>query len=272
MTLPKEEIVNVNQEWRDRYGFIHLQPSPEPNATVNPGLFTGTNIVLNYMNGRSSDTEHQNFLASICWLIDKDGDWNTTPIANNKKFSRDDFTGVVSALKVIMRYQRERYNKFRKIKELEKNAIHAKSIYDDAKALLDKVPIFHKQLDHPRDFVLVGYAKYPWLFFPLLPITSGAMIVSCYQDDKVRKGIEIPKTDGKIMALITAVALKMRWTFKQCDKLIKKKQHDPPIPTTAVKLSEDRWVWLNWTRVFKYYFKNHDHPNVKAIEEWELKR
>ena len=116
------------------------------------------------------------------------------------------------------------------------------------------VPIFSKQRLHPRDIVLYGYAKYPKLFWILLPIPVAAMLFSCsgLQPYKVRGGNKILKTDGIILTFIRTKALKLDWTFKACTWLLERNEY-----------------FGNWYSVFKEYFRRDNHPIPKLVEAWE---
>jgi len=116
------------------------------------------------------------------------------------------------------------------------------------------VPIFSLDRPHPRDVILYGYAKYPILFWPLLPIPIAAMLFSCssLQAYKYRGGNKILKTDGIILTFIRTKALGMDLTFKACTYLIHKNEH-----------------FGNWYSVFKEYFRRDGHPIPKLIEAWE---
>lgn len=244
-------------KYLDKYGWMHLRPDPTPDATENAPTFTGTNIVLEYMNGTLTEDKAGRFLTACCWLM-RDGVWYTTPITpvSNPRFSRDNFTGVICALKVIIRWSEEN---------------DAEWVNIEAKDILSQVPLFHKNLDHPRDFVMSGYAKYPVLFFPLLPIISIALAVSCYQSHKVRGGVAIPKTDGKILAFILCHAFKLRNTFNLCNYFIREIDRPMPNPSVYEKKFNDptRWMWGDWHNVFNDYYRNYNHPNVFLVRNLE---
>lgn len=114
------------------------------------------------------------------------------------------------------------------------------------------IPIFDKSRAHPRDIVMYGYAKYPFLFWWLLWIPSICMIISCYQNYKVRGGRKIIKTDGKILAFIRVKAFNMKITDRICTYLIKKNK-----------------FYGNWHEVFKRYFKETEHPLPELVKEYE---
>lgn len=253
--------MSYSSNWRDKYGLIHLEPKPEPNQTENPALFSSTYIVLKYITKTLTEDDAYRYLASIDMLIKEDlkGSWvwYTTPLFKFPHFSRDDFTGVIAAVKCLKEYA---------------NKISDDWLEELADRKIDQIPLFHKQLDHPRDFILVGYAKYPWIFFLLWPIYCLAMIVSCWQTHKVRKGLSIAKTDGKIMAFLICKAYNLRLTFWICDWLVKKRKRTGQIPRYTIPEGyhvDGSWKWVNWVNVFKDFYRNHEHPNVKYIELWE---
>ncbi len=201
----------------------------------------------------------RNFLASCSWLI-RDGVWFTTPITpkSNPRFSRDNWAGVMAGLDCVIMYAKQNG-----IQDTERDAIN----------LMLQVPVFHKQLDHPRDFVMAGYFKLPILFWPLLPIMSLSFIVSCWQSHKKRHGIKIPKTDGKIIAFIICKAFRLRLTFWICDKLIRYKNRPEPIPASYGKkiFDQNSWQWGSWHNVFSDYYRNFNHPNIQLIRSYEVK-
>jgi hypothetical protein len=240
--------------WHDKFGFIHLTPNPDPEQSENAPLFTGTNITLHEWRGTLTLPISYAFLDSVSKLI-KDGDWYTTPVSVVKRFSRDNFAGVISGLKSIIRYAKKMNNSH---------------LENKAKKLLKQVPLFHRQLIHPRDFVMVGYAKYPWLFFPLLPILTISLIVSCWQTHKVRNGNKIAKTDGKIIALILSYSMCLVLTHLICVWLIKNKKRKRPKPSTGSDYSGNTWKWDKLWAIFYDYFRRGDHPNAVLINRIEI--
>lgn len=161
--------------------FIHLAPNPDPEQSENAPLFTGYYFTLkNKIDGTKHNFNIMNF------LLNK-GKYRTTPITNNRRFSRDNMTGVVCYSKV-----------------------------NDFKFNL----YFWPQWLHPRDIMIFLYAKNEYLFFPFLPFISFFMILTCWQKYKVRNGKKIVKTDGKLMALMTCLAFNMDTTLKICTKII----------------------------------------------------
>jgi hypothetical protein len=230
----------------DRYGILHHIPpiDGDPETSENGPMFYGV-----YITEKKDLTEDEawKFLASIGFLYDAAAEsWINTPISPvDAGFSHDNFKGMVAGILTCKR-------KFKTNREMVKIC----------NGLLKNVPLFHPQLDHPRDFVWIGYVKYPYLFFPFLWIASIAFIVSCWQSYKYRHGIQIVKTDGKILARVSCKSTNMRITFWLCD-LALKRWRDGLSPQGTV----GKWKWLSWFQVYAYYFKDTRQPILSEV--WE---
>ena len=228
----------ILNQWRDPFGFIHLNKCPDTEESENGPMFTGLNMVLLQESGELNFYHCDRFLKAVEYLC-TDGEWYTTPISTRVRFSNDNFAGIIMGLKVVISFAKN------------KDARMVRR----AKGILSNIPLFHKQLDHPRDFVLVGFAKWPWVFCLLIWITSLAFIVSCYQTYKVRNENKIIKTDRKILTYGICKSMNMKVTFWFCNLAMLRKR--------------DGWKFNDWSGVFSYYFKNEKHPNnyyIKLIE------
>jgi len=73
---------------------------------------------------------------------------------------------------------------------------------------------------HPKEFFFFLYAKYPLIGWLFLWIPMLAMMVSCWQEYKVRNGHYIVKVDGKILMLLRCKAFNLRITEWICTRLI----------------------------------------------------
>ena len=122
----------------DRYGILHHEEPIEgdPETSENGPLFLGEWIVEKR---ELSQIDAVNFLASVCFLFDPIYEqWVTTPISSVEAgFSHDNFKGVVAGL---LRVKKE-----------------FPCYTDQCNKILKKVPLFHRQLIHPRDFIIIGY-------------------------------------------------------------------------------------------------------------------
>lgn len=218
--------------WRDPIGLIHLHPEPGIEQTENAPLFTGTNIVFT----REARKPQQILLAKGKMFFKSlehlyvDGVWRTTP--NNDvgtRFSNDNFKGVICALEVLKPFFPKEYKLWK-----------------------SRIPLFHKQLIRPDNFILVGYFKYPLLFTPLLPIAFGAMLVSSYRNFKFDDDGNIvqKRTSGKCLVYVILKAFRFKRMFTLCQKVMKKYS-----------------IFPTWREVFSYYYERQDHPNVLLIKE-----
>jgi len=201
------------KKYRDPIGLIHTDP--QPSSSENGILFTYTNIILQNKNGLDDKPDLNHIIKS---LTRSDGSIKSSLIAGDRTWSHDNHTAFMSwSKKFGYKYHNNFfwYNWNRRV--------------------------------HPRDIVyylslrddIVGTMAKPFLF-----ITSIAMIVSCYQEYKIRNGRKILKTDGKILAFVRFNTISMPFTEKVCNWLIK---NNPKFGS--------------WENVFKIYFKNEDHPN-----------
>lgn len=254
-------------EWKDKYGWVHLHPNPTYNQSENHPMFHSIIIVLHLKAVQQGKMQYDrklinNYLYSFQTIYFKDTkEWKLYPEQTEVDFSLDNFTGIISALVMIIRLNPDR---------------EAKTI---AKYYLKLLPMFHKQLDHPRDFmyVLIIHAhrllgRFVFLsriaVIPLL-IVWGAHIVTFYQGYKVRKGNRIPKTDGKILAVLRSYS--MPWTvgliFPVLTWLFRNKKHiaykDSELPWNADVIDKDgdkiTWKWGQMEDMFHYFFKNEKH-------------
>jgi len=283
--------------YRDRYGILHHKrvENGDPLTSENGPLFDGTNIALNYINRTLFSDKayqyinrvrlfspfciHSNLLSFFsdphnekmrragldCWyIIFKEslltgtlpkGYWRVTPISERNDFSRDNWSGVFAGLECCER----------KAKEWGDKKLACRI------ALLKKsIPIFHKQLDHPRDFLLVLGFKYKWLRPFCMWLPKLAAIISMYQTHK-KKG-SLAKTDGKIIGLSLCIAFNWKWTLWVMTKLLDKKRIYP-MPRNAwhmcTKQKGMKWTWDSFENVFHDYFDDINHPNVVRVKTWE---
>ena len=238
------------QYWLDKDGFLHLTPNykdkPPIDQTTNGALFTGTYIVLRYRAKLLTIRDVHDFTESLIHLYNPaTKEWRNHSISDWNEFSLDNFIGVATALKCCMKF-------------LEKKNFTKSKVYHRCEYYMETIPYFHWQLDHPKDFIYLGFLKSPVLFFPLMWFVSLAMIVSCYQTFKYKNGRAIIKTDGKILAFIRFTATKMPITEYVCTWLIKNKKH---------KLKENVFTFGSWSDIFIRYFKNVNHPNRNLLRK-----
>lgn len=124
---------------------------------------------------------------------------------------------------------------------------------------------YHKKLTwkgwwrrcHPKDLIFYAYLRggLPRLIVtPFLFILCFFMILTCHEKYKVRNGVKILKTDGKLLTFLRLQALPdLHLTKKICDEIIIER-------------------FGSWAGVFKTYFVEENHPNVilaRAIFEGE---
>lgn len=234
------------ENFYDRYGMMHHIPpvDGDPETSENAPMFYG--VYITEKMGLSEDDAFK-FLAAISFLYDPASEsWLNTAISKPESgFSHDNFKGMVSGILTIKRKFKEH-----------------KPIIGICNGLLKNIPLFHNQLDHPRDFVWIGYIKWPWLFWPLLWIPSIAFIVSCWQSYKHRNMRTIVKTDGKILARVCCKSANMRITHWLCEKALKR-WREGLSPNGTVQ----KWKWQSWFQVYSFYFKYPGHPIV--LEVWE---
>ena len=102
--------------------------------------------------------------------------------------------------------------------------------------LLRGLPLFGKYTLRPDNFAYLLYCKFPIVGFCLLPITSIAMIVSCWRAKPDR-------TSGPLLAYTKARGINMRLTWWLCQKVM------PMSMRTA----------------FAIYYPESDHPSNKLV-------
>lgn len=237
--------------WSDSDGLIHLDRYPKLDETINAPLYTGTYICLKYKNKTLTMLDIKLFIVSLDKLY-FDGEYHTYSISELDRFAHDNYTGIGTALVCCMKYL--------KWKGLTG---YGEIYYNMCDHFLKKIPFFHK---HPRDFIYLNYLKYPRsvfcinLILPVLLIPSIAMIVSCYQTHKVRNGIDIIKTDGKILAYLRFTARRMPLTEIVCTWLIEKRFRQS-------KEYAFEWSYSKWSNVFDRYFLNKAHPILTLIRK-----
>jgi hypothetical protein len=229
--------------YRDPNGYMHNIKNPtKTDGNENVPLHDGTNIALK---PTFTNTEANNYIARTLRFYRK-GKWHHSLTVNNNDFSHDNFVGVITGTKSIL-------NKF------PDNVA--------AKFLMSKIPLFHKQLWHPRDFIMVGYAKGIYGFKHLLGISKLAFEISADEDHKKRNGKLIAKTDGKIMAILWCHTFGFHDTMDDIKKIVRTDSRILPTPRNIdVPVERDMWVWGSLENVAAdMYEGNYDHPNVKLF-------
>lgn len=190
-------------KYHDSRGLVHHADTSKHDTLTseNSPMFTGIECQL-YSECKELDEEmSKEYLIEVMpEFYNSAGYWVSSAGSENNRFSRDNFSGLISIIKLCSKFKSNKVA----VKRLKK-----------------LVPLFHRQLAHPRDFVLVGFFKYPWLFWPLLPITWVAFLISCLQKYKVRDGNKIVKTDGKLIAFMVCHAFNFRVTYWLCRKAIR---------------------------------------------------
>ena len=230
------------KDWLDSDGFLHLDLRPEINSTTNGALFTGTYIVLKYRANFLNISDVHDFVETLKNIYEEDvGVWRNHSKSEWDEFSLDNFTGIATALVCCKKW-------------LERKNFQKSEVYHQCEFYLNSIPYFHHQLDHPKDFIYLGFLKCWWLFVWFMWIPSLAMIVSCTETYKEKDDKLIVKTDGKILAFLRFTAVGMPITEYICTKLIKQKVH------------EGKWTYGKWKEVFHRYYKTIRHPNRKLME------
>jgi len=239
--------------YRDRYGFMHHKKviDGNPFASENGVLFSAEYLVLL----RSMNNLHflpcLNFLNAVLLLHDGKG-WKVTPESDRYDFSHDNFKGLIMGLQVL---------------EEQAKKVDSKYWLASVKNLKKKIPIFHRQLDHPRDFLFVLGFKFkilrPFTFW----VMKLAAIVSAFQTHKRKT---IAKTDGKIIGYCLCLAFDWKLTLWVMTKLLKR-QRIKPMPRNAkgviYDISSETWRWDNWYNVFFDYYNDENHPIVGLVKE-----
>lgn len=244
----------------DKYNMLHNVINPKPDSTTNPILFTGLRIVMLYEAKSLTRDEAEKFLTSAQGLY-RNKKWYSNYDTDNAEFSHDNWTGLISALLVIMR-------------EFGPNGCEYSldPTYLWAKNLLDCVPLFHWQIKHPKDFFFVWMAKiWPLRLFSLALLPF--MIVSAWGDHKPDKSTpdpddELAKTESKMLAMLKCKSLDLEISWWIVNKITLKKWREEPRPLGGTaRLKDTRWQWTNWTLIFWTYFNlDKDHPNVILSE------
>jgi hypothetical protein len=238
--------------WRDKYGFLHLYPDPDPLDSENGPLITGENIVLDDMNGELTELKSRQFFNSISQLRVKRGffwGWQVTPESDRFDFSKDNWYGVWMAVLAIR-------NRF-------------PHLYEESKHLIKKMPLFHKQLLHPITFMIIARCKYGIKLFD--PIIKLDFLRTAKETHKIRGKRVIAKTDNKIMGMLLIYAFKWdEFAHKFHDKcLITIREYPLPVNNKNVLKIEHGWTWQNYTNMFKDYFIHQHHPNTFKMAKYE---
>lgn len=210
-------------KYHDSKKLLHDDPAARDDVLTseNSPLYCGIEAQLYDEHGEFDAEMSREYLTDVIpEYYNEKGYWVASSGSDNDDFSRDNFSGLIAMVKLCAKYK-ENKQAVRRVKKL--------------------IPLFHKQLDHPRDFVLVGYFKYPYLFWPLLPVVTGAFALTCAQRYKVRNGNKIVKTDGKLIAFMLCHVFKLRLTYWLCMKVL---------PLSGFK---------SRTAVSMTYFRNLDH-------------
>ena len=168
-------------------------------------------------------------------------------IANNRKTIYDREHGLMA-----IEHIRVSENEFRAIDEPNSHDNHTAIVSISAQMGFD----YHKKFFwkhwwrriHPRDLVYYLYLKggvARTLVKPFLFILSAAMIYSCWDTRKKPEGL---RTDGKLLAWLRLNTINMPLTKKICDNLVTTK-------------------FGGWHNIFRIYFKDLNHPNVKLAKQ-----
>lgn len=240
--------------YKDRYGFLHHKrvENGDPLTSENAPLFDGVYLSLLYLD-QQLFSNYAHAYVSRLWLLCEGEYWKVTPISNRDDFSRDNWAGVFIGLECC-----------------ENKAIQwkDKKLAYRIKLLKKRIPIFHKQLDHPRDFLEVVGFKYKWLRPFCMWLPKLAAMISMYQTHK-KKGT-MAKTDGKIIGLGLCIAFNWKWTLAVMTKFLSRKR-EYPMPQNAwhmcTKHKRRKWSWDNWWNVLLDYFSDAEHPIVAQIKD-----
>lgn len=245
----------MSSDYRDRYGFLHhkLVRNGDPLTSENAPLFDGTNIALKFMNNQLLCSEAFEYTDRV-WLLCEGEYWKVTPVSDRSDFSRDNWAGVFMGLECCERKAKKWGNK--------------KLLYR-VRLLKKRIPDFHHQLDHPRDFLQVIGFKYKLLRPFTMWASKLAAIVSMYQSHKKRANFAMAKTDGKIIGLGLCIAFNWKWTLAIMNRFLSRKR-TYPMPGNAwhmcTKHKGMKWSWDNWGNIFHDYFNDINHPNVQLVK------
>lgn len=236
--------------YKDKYGGVHLYSFPSPTQSENGPLFTGMWVVGKYKQ-RTLNLEDVATFTSYLRGLNRDGKWYPNPETDNADMSHDNFLGVICALKVLEEW-------LERIVHMLADDLNFEYLKDIAAqetlnvaALKEALPLFHKQLDHPRDFLFMLRFKYRLmggLANFLLPVVPLAMILTCLQSYKVRGGRKILKTDGKLLAWLRMSTYHYPITKWICRKLL--------------AWNDD---FKNFNNCAAIYFKDAKHPLRELI-------
>lgn len=230
--------------YHDVYGGLHLYPDPAFDQSENGPLFSGMEIVGKYIFGTLNLEDVVTFTSYLRGLY-RDGKWYPNSETENEDMSHDNFLGVICALKVLEEWTHS-------LEPL--GSVSGDILYQERKnieVLKEALPLFHKQLDHPRDFLFMLRFKHPFigaLANLLLPVVPLAMILTCLQSYKIRGGRKILKTDGKLLAWLRMSTYHYPITEWICTKMLSKKKD-----------------FRNFNTCAKIYFKDENHPLRELI-------
>jgi len=104
-----------------------------------------------------------------------------------------------------------------------------------------------KRRAHPRDVAFYLYAKCP-ILRPLTVLTILSMFWACWHK---QQSMGVLDTDGKLLSWLRCKSFGWTLTEKMCTAIIKYRHN------------------LNWSDIFKIYFRNDAHPNVRISREIE---
>jgi hypothetical protein len=92
---------------------------------------------------------------------------------------------------------------------------------------------------------IVGALAWFFLWIPMI-----AMMVACAKTWKIRGDQKMLSTDGKLLTFIRCKAGNLRLTWLICSAIINGKKE-----------------FGSWYKVFKIYFRDADHPNIRLAKE-----
>lgn len=243
--------------FRDSEGYLHDKRVTDKDleTSENAPLYDGYNIALSYHWGVLFSNEAWSYCHRVNMLYG--GEWYTTPVSLDPEMSHDNWKGVFMGLECCEK----------KAKEWNDTALY---LY--IQNIKKRIPIFHKQLDHPRDFLLVIGFKYKWLRPFTFWASKLAAVISMYQTHK-HKGTQA-KTDGKIIGKGLCLAFNWKWTEYLLDMMLPMKR-ETPLPDNAWHLVSkhhdkegnlETWSWDSWFNIHMDYFNDTEHPNVGLSE------
>jgi len=196
------------RQWLDSDGYIHIKKNPAIDQSENNPMYEGLLAASGHpvfgMFNRIHDIKSGLFRANA------HREWGS-------HFSHDNMTGMYCTYK-------SKYSQY----------------------MVDTLPVMrwnNRWWLHPKDISFYFWAKNPRLGLPFLWIASLCMIISCYQEYKVRNGNKILKTDGKLLAWMRCKSFGMHRTLKICTWLI---ERNPKFGS--------------WNNVAKIYFREEGHP------------